>query len=100
VICPSFTFVSSANAVLRVGARPVFAEIEEATLGLDPADVERRLTARTTALIPSTTPEWPPTWSPSRPGPAHGLRTIEDAARDSVPAGAAARSAPSATRAA
>ncbi|MCK7480645.1 MAG: DegT/DnrJ/EryC1/StrS family aminotransferase [Candidatus Moduliflexus flocculans] len=44
VICPSFTSVSSANAILRVGARPVFAEIEEATLGLDADDVERRVT--------------------------------------------------------
>jgi dTDP-4-amino-4,6-dideoxygalactose transaminase len=52
VICPSFTFVSTANAVLRVGARPVFADIEERFLGLDPADVERRLTPRTAALIP------------------------------------------------
>lgn len=52
VICPSFTFASTANAVLRVGARPVFAEIEGATLGLDPEDVERRLTPRTAALLP------------------------------------------------
>jgi dTDP-4-amino-4,6-dideoxygalactose transaminase len=52
VVCPSFTFVSTANAILRVGARPVFAEIEEEWLGLDPADVERRLTPRTVAVIP------------------------------------------------
>lgn len=52
VVCPSFTFVSTANAVLRVGARPVFADIEEGTLGLDPADVERCLTPRTRALLP------------------------------------------------
>jgi dTDP-4-amino-4,6-dideoxygalactose transaminase len=52
VICPSFTFVSTANAVLRVGARPVFAEIDELTLGLDPADVERRITPRTRLLLP------------------------------------------------
>ena len=52
VVCPSFTFVSSANAVLRAGARPVFAEIEETTLGLDASDVERRLTPRTTAILP------------------------------------------------
>ena len=52
VVCPSFTFVSTANAVLRVGARPVFADIEEATLGLDPEDVERRVTPRTRALLP------------------------------------------------
>ena len=38
--------------MLRVGARPVFAEIEETTLGLDPADVERRITPRTAAILP------------------------------------------------
>jgi dTDP-4-amino-4,6-dideoxygalactose transaminase len=52
VVCPSFTFVSTANAVLRVGARPVFADIESLSLGLDPEDVERRLTPRTRALLP------------------------------------------------
>ena len=53
VICPSFTFVSTANAVLRVGARPVFADIEDRTLGLDPAG--RRpgaVSRRTAALLP------------------------------------------------
>jgi len=52
VICPSFTFVSTANAILRVGARVVFADIEERTLGLDPADVERRVARDTTAIMP------------------------------------------------
>src|SRR5712692_3017430 len=52
VICPSFTFVSTANAILRVGARPVFADIEDRTLGLDPEDVSRRTTSRTAALLP------------------------------------------------
>jgi dTDP-4-amino-4,6-dideoxygalactose transaminase len=52
VVCPSFTFVSTANAVLRAGAHPVFADIEDVTLGLDPADVERRITSRTTAILP------------------------------------------------
>jgi dTDP-4-amino-4,6-dideoxygalactose transaminase len=52
VVCPSFTFVSTANAILRVGARVVFADIEERTLGLDPEDVERRLPPGTTAMLP------------------------------------------------
>jgi dTDP-4-amino-4,6-dideoxygalactose transaminase len=52
VICPSFTFVSTANAILRVGARPVFADIEPETLGLDPGDVARRLGPRSAAMIP------------------------------------------------
>ncbi len=52
VIVPSFTFIATANAPLFVGARPVFAEIEEATNGLDPQDVERKITARTKAILP------------------------------------------------
>jgi dTDP-4-amino-4,6-dideoxygalactose transaminase len=52
IICPSFTFVSTANAVLRVGATPVLADIEEAGLGLDPEDAEKRVTGQTAALLP------------------------------------------------
>ena len=52
MICPSFTFVSTANAVLRVGAEPVLADIEEASLGLDPEDAERRVSPRTAAILP------------------------------------------------
>jgi len=52
VVCPSFTFVSTANAILRVGGIPVFADIEERTLGLDPEAVESKLTGRTAAILP------------------------------------------------
>ena len=52
VIVPSFTFIAAANAPLFVGAKPVFAEIEEKTYGLDPDDVERNITPRTKAIIP------------------------------------------------
>ena len=52
VIVPSFTFIATANAVLFVGAKPVFAEIEEKTYGLDPEDVERKITPRTKAIMP------------------------------------------------
>jgi dTDP-4-amino-4,6-dideoxygalactose transaminase len=52
VILPSFTFVSTANAVLKAGARPVFADIHPVTLGLDPVDVERRITSQTRAILP------------------------------------------------
>ncbi len=51
VILPSFTFVSTANAVIRAGARPVFADIDPARWTLDPADVERKVTARTRAIL-------------------------------------------------
>jgi dTDP-4-amino-4,6-dideoxygalactose transaminase len=52
VILPSFTFVSTANAVIKAGARPVFADIDPMTLGLDPADVARRVTPKTRAILP------------------------------------------------
>jgi dTDP-4-amino-4,6-dideoxygalactose transaminase len=52
VICPSFTFYATAEAIARVGATPVFADIDPLTLNLDPADVASRLTARTKAIVP------------------------------------------------
>src|SRR5687767_15554175 len=52
VIMPSFTFVSTANAVVLRGATPVFVDIRPDTLNLDEALVERHITARTRAIIP------------------------------------------------
>jgi dTDP-4-amino-4,6-dideoxygalactose transaminase len=52
VVCPSFTFYATAEAIARRGATPVFAEIDPVTLNLDPVDVERRITDRTKAIMP------------------------------------------------
>ena len=52
VIVPSFTFISTANSPLFVGAKPIFAEIEEETFGLDPKDVEKKISKKTKAIIP------------------------------------------------
>ena len=52
VIVPSFTFIATANAPLFVGAKHVFAEIEDKTYGLDPEDVKERITPKTKAIIP------------------------------------------------
>ncbi len=52
VIVPSFTFIATANAPLFVGAKPVFAEIEDETYGLAPEDVEGEITPKTKAIIP------------------------------------------------
>ncbi len=51
VIVPSMTFISTATSVLHVGATPVFADIDAATFNLDPADVARRVTSRTKAVM-------------------------------------------------
>jgi dTDP-4-amino-4,6-dideoxygalactose transaminase len=53
VILPSFTFVSVANVIMRFGARPVFAEISDETLDLDPNRLEEAITTRTRAIIPA-----------------------------------------------
>jgi dTDP-4-amino-4,6-dideoxygalactose transaminase len=52
VVCPAFTFYATAEAIARRGATPVFADIDATTLNLDPADVERRITDRTKAIMP------------------------------------------------
>lgn len=52
VIVPSFTFISTSNAPLFVGARPVFADIEPDTMGLDVNDVAGKITERTKAIMP------------------------------------------------
>ncbi len=52
VIMPSFTFVSTANAFLRVGAKPVFVDINPDTLNLDETLVEEAITERTRAICP------------------------------------------------
>jgi dTDP-4-amino-4,6-dideoxygalactose transaminase len=51
VVLPSFTFVSTANAVVRAGATPVFADICPETLNIDPDSVRAVLTPRTRAII-------------------------------------------------
>ena len=52
VIVPSFTFIATANSVLFVNAKPVFADIEAKTCGLDPEDVKERITGKTKAIMP------------------------------------------------
>jgi dTDP-4-amino-4,6-dideoxygalactose transaminase len=52
VIVPAFTFVATAMAVLQQGATPVFVDIEDESLGLDPAGVQRAITSKTKAIMP------------------------------------------------
>lgn len=51
VILPSFTFIATAHAAAWQGLTPVFCDIDPATHNLDPADVERRITSRTSAIL-------------------------------------------------
>lgn len=51
VIVPSFTFIATANSVVLAGGKPVFAESEKETLGLDINDVEKKITKNTKAIM-------------------------------------------------
>jgi dTDP-4-amino-4,6-dideoxygalactose transaminase len=53
VILPSFTFPSTANEIIHLGAKPVFMDIEPVTFNLDPALLESKITPRTKAIIPT-----------------------------------------------
>jgi dTDP-4-amino-4,6-dideoxygalactose transaminase len=51
VVLPPFTFVATASAVSALGARPVFADIHPTTYNINPAELGRRVTPRTRAII-------------------------------------------------
>ena len=51
VICPAFTFYATAEAIARRGATPIFADVDAATMNLDPEDVSGRITDRTKAIL-------------------------------------------------
>lgn len=80
VITTPFTFVATAEAVSRVGAVPVFADVDPLTYNLDPAGIERRLTSRTKAIVPVHLFGQPADMDAIRAiADAHGLVVIEDA---------------------
>jgi dTDP-4-amino-4,6-dideoxygalactose transaminase len=51
VLLPPFTFVATGSAVNALGATPVFADIDPKTYNVDPAEIEKRITPRTRAII-------------------------------------------------
>ena len=52
VILPSYTFFATASAVTRLGAVPIFADIDPITYLIDPADVTKKISKRTKAIVP------------------------------------------------
>ncbi|MGR0286550.1 DegT/DnrJ/EryC1/StrS family aminotransferase [Bacillus subtilis subsp. subtilis] len=81
VIVPSFTFCSSVNVILHVGATPVFADICEDDLCIDPEDVRQKLSSRTKAVIAVHFAGYPANLNElSSICKENGLYLIEDAA--------------------
>jgi dTDP-4-amino-4,6-dideoxygalactose transaminase len=52
VLLPPFTFFATAGSVSRLGATPVFVDIDRETYNIDPSKIEEKITARTKAIIP------------------------------------------------
>ncbi len=81
VICPSFTFIATANAILYAGAKPVFVDIDRETYNINPDLIEAAITPRTTAILPVSqiglAADIPAIMTIAR---KHGLKVIEDAA--------------------
>jgi perosamine synthetase len=80
VICPSYSFIATANAVLYTGATPVFADIDRATWNIDPQDAARRVTARTKVIMPVHQVGLAADLDAFAPIAARGITILEDAA--------------------
>ncbi len=82
VLVPSFTFVSTTNAILRQGARCVFVDIRPDTLTIDPDDVQKRITDRTKVILPvlyaGVSPDMDAIMALAAP---RGIQVVEDAAQ-------------------
>jgi perosamine synthetase len=82
VIVPALTFVATANAVVHAGAKPVFADVERSSWGIDPVDIERKITSRTKAIIPVHLYGHPADMDAVKAvARNHGLQVLEDAAQ-------------------
>lgn len=100
VIVPPITFAATANAVVYLKGRPIFADIDASTLCLDPKEVEKKITPHTKAIAPVDFAGYPVDMKPFRRlAEKHRLVIIEDAAhalgakRDGQHAGAKADAA-------
>ena len=80
VICPSYSFIATGNAVLYAGATPVFADIEPDTWNIDPADALQRVTPKTKAMIPVHQVGLAADLDRLKPLTARGIAIVEDAA--------------------
>lgn len=81
VICPSYSFIATANAARYVGATPVFVDIDARTFNIDPGLIEAAITPRTRAILPVSQIGLPADIPAIRKiAGEHGLAVVEDAA--------------------
>jgi perosamine synthetase len=81
VICPSFSFIATANSIVYAGAKPVFVDIDPQTYNIDTALIEEAITPRTTAIMPASQIGLPADLPEiMRIAQKHNLKVVEDAA--------------------
>jgi dTDP-4-amino-4,6-dideoxygalactose transaminase len=81
VITSPMTFCATANAIVHAGARPVFADCDPVSMNIDPAEIRRRITPRTRAILPVHFAGRPCDMAAIGALAAeHGLRVVEDCA--------------------
>jgi dTDP-4-amino-4,6-dideoxygalactose transaminase len=82
VLVPANTFIASALAVARAGARPVLVDVDPGTQLIDPDDATRRVTPATKAILPvHLFGQMAPMHAVQRLADEHGLLVVEDAAQ-------------------
>src|SRR5512143_883255 len=82
VITTPFTFFATVEAIMYVGAKPVFADIEPDTMNIDPASVEKLITKKTKAIMPVHIFGHPADMEKLMPlASANNLKVIEDCAQ-------------------
>jgi dTDP-4-amino-4,6-dideoxygalactose transaminase len=81
VLCPSLSFIATANSIVHAGAIPIFVDIDRATYNIDPNVIESAITPRTKAILVVHQVGLPaPLNEISEIASRHGLKMIEDAA--------------------
>ncbi len=82
VLVPDLTFIATSNAVILVGAKPVFVDVDRKTFGIDISDAEKKLTGRTKAIMPvhlyGMSADMDGILNFAK---KHGLKVVEDAAQ-------------------
>ena len=82
VICPSFTFFATAEAISQVGATPVFVDIHPTSLNIDPLQIEKKISSKTKAILPVHLFGYPADIARIRTmAEKHDLLVLEDAAQ-------------------
>ncbi len=82
VLVPSFTFFATASAVTRLGAKPVFVDIDPVSYNIDPNEVARKITPRSKAVIPvHLFGQMADMVELNKLAQEHGMVVIEDAAQ-------------------